>query len=101
MRIEPKPMTAPDFVSYFLALVAISLAPGPVALMLMVRSASNDMRGAMAFRIGFALGGILIISAVCFGLSAWLTAVPEVFEYSKYVFVISRVVAKVSTIIVS
>jgi threonine/homoserine/homoserine lactone efflux protein len=51
----------------------------------MVRSASKDVRGAAGFGFGFALGGVLIITAVCFGLSAWLMAVPEIFEYSKYV----------------
>lgn len=78
-------MTLADTFSYFVTLVAIAIAPGPVVLMLMVRSASNDVKGAAGFGLGFALGGVLIISAVCFGLSAWLTAVPEIFEYSKYV----------------
>lgn len=80
-------MSLVDTFSYFVTLVAIAVAPGPVVLMLMVRSASNDIKGAAAFGLGFALGGVLIITAVCFGLSAWLTAVPEVFEYSKYVMI--------------
>ena len=80
-------MSAADTLSYFITLVAIAVAPGPVVLMLMVRSAGNDVRGAAGFGFGFAMGGVLIISAVCFGLSAWLTAVPEVFEYSKYVMI--------------
>jgi threonine/homoserine/homoserine lactone efflux protein len=78
-------MSFPDIFSYFTTLVAIAIAPGPVVLMLMVRSAGNDAKGAVGFGFGFALGGVLIICAVCFGLNAWLTAVPEVFEYSKYV----------------
>ncbi len=77
-------MNLSDFTSYFMTLVAISLAPGPVVLMLMVRAAGNDMRGAIGFGLGYAVGGLIIITAVCFGLSAWLTAAPEVFEYSKY-----------------
>lgn len=77
-------MTIVDVFSYFLTLVAIALAPGPVVLMLLVRSASNDVAGAIGFGLGFALGGVLIISVVCFGLSTWLTAVPEVFDYSKF-----------------
>ncbi len=77
-------MNSADYFSYFLTLIAISLAPGPVALMLMARSATKDTGGALCFGVGFAIGGLLIIAAVCFGLSAWLTAVPEVFEYSKY-----------------
>lgn len=78
-------MSVADTVSYFIALLAIAIAPGPVVLMLLVRSASNDARGAASFGFGFASGGVLIITAVCFGLGAWLTAVPEVFQYSKYV----------------
>jgi len=74
-----------DTLSYFTALVAIAVAPGPVVLMLMVRAASNDAKGAAGFGLGFALGGLLIITAVCFGLGTWLTAAPEIFEYSKYV----------------
>ena len=81
-------MSLPDIFSYFVTLVAIAVAPGPVVLMLMVRSASKDTRGAAGFGFGFAVGGVLIITAVCFGLSAWLTAVPEVFEYSKYVMIV-------------
>ena len=77
-------MSLGDTLSYFTALVAIAIAPGPVVLMLMVRAAGNDALGAAAFGLGFALGGVMIITAVCFGLAAWLTAVPEVFEYSKF-----------------
>lgn len=73
-----------DASSYFITLVAITLAPGPVALVLVARSASRDILGALSFGLGFAAGGLLIITAVCFGLAAWLTAVPEVFAYSKY-----------------
>lgn len=80
-------MTYADLTSYFVTLVAIALAPGPVFLMLMVRAASKDTVGALGFGFGYALGGVGIISAVCFGLGAWLTAVPEVFEYSKYAMV--------------
>jgi threonine/homoserine/homoserine lactone efflux protein len=78
-------MSYSDVLSYFVTLVAIALAPGPVVLMLMVRSASNDVAGAVGFAVGYAIGGVVIISAVCLGLSAWLTSVPEVLEYSKYV----------------
>ncbi len=78
-------MSYVDTFSFFVTVVAIALAPGPVALMLMVRSASKDVAGAMGFAVGFAIGGIIIISAVCFGLSTWLSATPELFAYSKYV----------------
>jgi len=53
--------------------------------MLIVRSASRDGLGALGFAAGYALGGVVIISLVCFGFGTWLTAAPEVFDYSKYV----------------
>ncbi len=77
-------MSFVDTFSYFTALVAIAIAPGPVVLMLMVRAASGDVKGAAGFGLGFAMGGVSIITAVCFGLGTWLTTVPEVLEYSKY-----------------
>ena len=80
-------MSNADSLSYFITLVAIAIAPGPVVLMLLVRAASNDVKGAAGFGLGFATGGVIIISAVCFGLSAWLTSAPVIFEYSKYVMI--------------
>lgn len=77
-------MSYTDIASYFMTLIAITLAPGPVALILIVKSASKDVLGAIGFGLGFAFGGLLIVTAVCFGLGVWLTTVPEVFEYSKY-----------------
>lgn len=55
--------------------------------MMMVRAASNDVKGVTSFGIESAIGGVVIISLVCVDLSAWLTAAPEVFEYSKYVLI--------------
>jgi threonine/homoserine/homoserine lactone efflux protein len=78
-------MSYSDAMSYFFTLIGITLAPGPCVLMLIVRSASKDVLGAFGFGIGYALGGVIITSVVCFGLGTWLTAVPEFFEYSKYV----------------
>ena len=78
-------MLSSDLVSYFLTLMAIALAPGPVALMLLVRSARNDILGATGLGVGFAFGGVIILIAVCFGLGSALTSFPAVFEYGKYV----------------
>ena len=74
-----------DTTAYFMTVVAITLAPGPVVLMLMVRAASNDTLGALGFGIGFALGGVLIIAAVCLGMGAWLEMAPQFFAYGKYI----------------
>lgn len=80
-------MSYADSLSYFLTLLAIAIAPGPVVFMLMVRAAGGDVKGAVGFGLGSALGGVIIISLVCFGLGIWLTAVPEIFEHSKYVMI--------------
>ncbi|MFK7877575.1 MAG: LysE family translocator [Paracoccaceae bacterium] len=77
-------MSCADTFSYFLTVFVLAIAPGPVVLMLIVRSASNDIRGAVGFGLGYSIGGVAIITAVCFGLSGWFTTVPELFEYSKY-----------------
>lgn len=74
-----------DTFSYFLTLVAIATAPGPMLLLLMTRAASNDVKGAVGFAVGAAFGSLTIITAVCFGLSVWLTEMPEVLAFSKYV----------------
>jgi threonine/homoserine/homoserine lactone efflux protein len=73
-----------DTLSFFVALVAISIAPGPVVLMQLVRAGSNDTKGATGVGLGWAIGGVLVVAVVFCGLGAWLTAVPAVFEYSKY-----------------
>jgi len=77
-------MAIADTLSYFLTVIALAVAPGPVVLMLMARAASSDVKGAIGFGFGSAIGGVAIISAVCFGLSAWFTAVPAILDYSKY-----------------
>lgn len=78
-------MSFADSFSYFVTLVVIAVAPGPMLLLLMTRAASNDVKGAIGFAFGAALGSLSIVTAVCFGLSAWLSDVPEVLAYSKYV----------------
>lgn len=81
-------MSAPDAISYFVTLIAIALAPGPMLLLLMTRAASKDIAGALGFAVGAAFGSLSIITAVCFGLSAWLTEIPDVLAYSKYLMLV-------------
>lgn len=78
-------MSFADTFSYYITLITIAVAPGPMLLLLMTRAASNDIKGAIGFALGAAFGSLTIITAVCFGLSAWLTEVPAVLAYSKYV----------------
>lgn len=78
-------MTFGDIASYYITLVTIALAPGPMLFLLMTRAARNDIKGAVGFALGAAFGSLTIITAVCFGLSQWLSSAPEVLSYSKYV----------------
>jgi len=78
-------MTFADTFPYYITLITIAVAPGPMLLLLMTRAASNDIKGAVGFALGAAFGSLTIITAVCFGLSVWLTEVPAVLAYSKYV----------------
>lgn len=73
-----------DIASYYLTLVTIAIAPGPMLLLLMTRAASNDVKGAIGFAVGAACGSLAIISVICVGLSAWLTEFPAALKYSKY-----------------
>ena len=77
-------MTPSDAIAYFTTLIAIAVAPGPVVLMLLARAGAGDTRGACAFGGGFALGGVVIIVAVCAGLGHWLKARPALFEYGRF-----------------
>ncbi|MEO0357405.1 MAG: LysE family transporter [Pseudomonadota bacterium] len=78
-------MNNADILSYSFTLFIIAIAPGPCILVLLVRAASNDLKGAVGFGIGYSVGGVAIITAVCYGLATWLSTSPEVFNYSKYV----------------
>lgn len=73
-----------DLASYFVTLIAIALAPGPMLLLLMVRAASNDIKGAAGFALGAALGSLTIITLVCLGLNQWLAEAPQTLSFSKY-----------------
>ena len=78
-------MSVSEVAAYFLTLSAIMLAPGPVVLVMIVKAASKDIFGAIGFGLGYAIGAVIIVSVVSFGLGAWLTTVPEFFEYSKLI----------------
>lgn len=80
-------MSYSDMVSYITTLMAITLSPGPITMILIARSASKDLSGAFFFGLGFALGGVMIISLVCFCFGAWLTDIPGFLKYSKYLMV--------------
>ena len=74
-----------DSLSYFVAIVAIALAPGPAALVMLVRSASRDVAGALGFGLGYSLGGVVIVAAVCLGMSAWMSTFPSFLDVAPFV----------------
>ena len=84
-------MAHSDMVSYFLTLSAITLAPVPFVLVLLVRSTRKGVLGAFSFGVLYALGALLITSVVCFRFGAWLTSIPEFLEYSKYLILVYTV----------
>lgn len=78
-------MSHSDMAVYFLTLSVITLAPGPFVLVLLARSGRKDVLGIFGFGVLFALGALIITSVVIFRFGAWLTSIPEFFEYSKYI----------------
>lgn len=77
-------MDAAAILTYMATLGALTLAPGPLVAVLAARSASQDRAGACALAIGMCAGDVLVILAICAGLSFWLQAHPEIFAVAKY-----------------
>ncbi len=61
-----------DLLSYGTALVLIAAAPGPVVTILLARTLSGDVRGAVAFATGVVVGKLVIMVALAGGLILWL-----------------------------
>lgn len=72
-----------DATVYVTTLIAITMAPGPLILMLMVRAAGNDTKGALGFGLGVAAGDVLVILLICLGLGTWLTASPAIAQFGN------------------
>jgi threonine/homoserine/homoserine lactone efflux protein len=70
--------------AYFLALAALTAAPGPVVAVLVARSLGRDTRGATAFAAGLCLGDVLAVSAVAMGIGGLAETSPEWFAAAKY-----------------
>ncbi|WP_159453161.1 LysE family translocator [Pseudooctadecabacter jejudonensis] len=73
--------------TYFFTLVALLLAPGQVMLLTVIRAAGGDVRGALVFTMGAATGSVLIVSAVCWGMSLISAENAGFMAYSKYVMI--------------
>lgn len=71
--------------TYFVAVVALTAAPGPIIAVLVARSLERNVRGAAAFAGGLVLGDVLAVLAVAMGVGVWAEAKPEWLALAKYV----------------
>lgn len=70
---------------YFVAVVALTAAPGPLMAVLIVRSIQHDSKGAAAFAAGLCLGDVLAACAVALGVGVWAQTMPGLLAIGKYV----------------
>lgn len=71
-------------VPYFLALAALTAAPGPMMAVLVARSMGRDTAGATAFAAGLCAGDVLAVSAVALGIGVWFQGQPELMSVVKF-----------------
>jgi threonine/homoserine/homoserine lactone efflux protein len=71
-------------VAYFVALAALTAAPGPIVAVLVARSLGSDARGAAAFAAGLCLGDVLAVCAIAMGIGGLAESKPEWFWIARY-----------------
>ena len=69
---------------YFVALAALTAAPGPVMAVLVARSLGRGSGGATAFAAGLCAGDMLAVCAVALGAGVWIEGRPEWFSLAKH-----------------
>jgi threonine/homoserine/homoserine lactone efflux protein len=69
---------------YFIAVAALTAAPGPLMAVLVVRSLGRDSRGAAAFAAGLCAGDVLAVAAVGLGVGVWAQSMPGLLSLGKY-----------------
>ncbi|MGE0282846.1 MAG: LysE family translocator [Rhizobiaceae bacterium] len=72
------------FGPYFVALGALTAAPGPIMAVLIARSLGHDSRGAAAFAAGLCAGDVLAVCAVILGVGVWAENSPGWLSLAKY-----------------
>ncbi|SMO97556.1 Threonine/homoserine/homoserine lactone efflux protein [Thalassovita litoralis] len=72
-----------DIFAYFFMLFTLTLVPGPLNTIMMARTLAGDTSGAIFFGLGIALGDVIVIFLVVFGLGTWLEARPMFFNFSQ------------------
>ena len=78
-NVDPNALLA-----YFLAVVALTAAPGPIMAVLVARSISRDASGAATFAGGLIFGDIVAVCAVALGVGVWAQSMPEWVALAKY-----------------
>ena len=74
--------------AYFVALVALTAAPGPLMAVLVARSLDDGVGGAVAFALGLCLGDVLAVCAIVLGVGGLAETRPEWFAVAKYAGVV-------------
>jgi threonine/homoserine/homoserine lactone efflux protein len=69
---------------YFMAVAALTAAPGPIMAVLAARSLGRDTKGACAFAAGLCAGDVIAVCAVALGLGVWADGQPEWLSLAKY-----------------
>jgi len=72
------------FGPYFMAVAALTAAPGPIMAVLVARSLGRDTRGAIAFAAGLCAGDLIAVFAVALGVGVWAEAQPDWLSLAKY-----------------
>jgi threonine/homoserine/homoserine lactone efflux protein len=71
------------FGPYFMAVAALTAAPGPVMAVLVARSLGRDSKGAVAFAAGLVAGDLIAVCAVALGVGIWAGATPDWLSLAK------------------
>ena len=71
-------------IPYFVALAALTAAPGPVMAVLVARAMGRNCSGAAAFAMGLCADDLLAVCAVALGVDVWLNGRPEWLSLARY-----------------
>lgn len=77
-------MTIETLLPFFVAVIAVTAAPGPLMAIVVTRTLSCDSRGAAAFAAGVCMGDVIAILAIALGLGVWIQGSPEWLAVLKF-----------------
>jgi threonine/homoserine/homoserine lactone efflux protein len=70
-------------IPYFIAVAALTAAPGPIMAVLVARSVAGDARGACSFAAGLCTGDVIAVLVVALGIGVWVQEQPELLQLAK------------------